>query len=114
MIHVMEGEWSILDQTTYVDCSRLYALINYRETAPIDVPLEEISHKPLPDVHSTRYKQADLSLPILLCPGMKNPHNKPYRMLDGRHRFLKALQGNLYTIPAYLVLEQDVLRFLRT
>ena len=50
-----------------------------------------------------RFKAADPSLPGLLAP-VKNPADKPYRMLDGRRRLWKqadlgAREGLFYVFP---------------
>jgi hypothetical protein len=53
--------------------------------------------------NSERFKTADPDYPGLLAP-VKNPANKPYRMLDGRRRMWKledagARGGSFYVFP---------------
>ena len=50
-----------------------------------------------------RYAQADTSFPGIVSP-VKNPLNKPYRLLDGRRRMWKLqdmgeTEGSFYVIP---------------
>lgn len=57
-----------------------------------------------------RFRDADPSFPGILSP-LRNPDNKPYRMLDGRRRMWKqqdagATEGSFYVIP-----EPEVYRF---
>ena len=76
---------------------------------PQTVPFDEIWHairRPGQEQHirqTERFKAADPSFPGLLAP-VKNPADKPYRMLDGRRRLWKqedlgAREGLFYIFP---------------
>ena len=56
-----------------------------------------------------RYQNADTSIPGILSP-VKNPDNKPYRMIDGRRRMWKLQDqqkdsGLFYVLPEELLME---------
>jgi len=112
----MDGDWSILDVDAYVDCRDLYNLVKTRGIDTEVVPINAIYHKPLCNISKTqgRYLNADISLPVLLCTGTSTPNDRTYRMLDGRHRLLKAISHGHSSILAYVVSKQDVMKFVRT
>ena len=54
-------------------------------------------------IETDRYRNADTTFPGLLAV-LPNPGNKPYRMLDGRHRLWKMqneglVEGDFYIVP---------------
>lgn len=112
----MDGDWSILDVDAYVDCRDLYNLVKTRGIKAEDITIDSIHHKPLCSISKSqgRYLNANISLPVLLCEDMPTPDNKTYRMLDGRHRLLKAVSHGHSSIPAYVVSKEDVMKFVRT
>jgi len=114
MIHTMRDEWSVFASGAYIDCRKIYAFIKNKEGyRPEKVAVRDISHKPLDaiDTASVRYLSAKHDSPVLLCFGMRNPHKKPYRMLDGRHRLLKCLNLGFDHVSAYIVPEHVSLKF---
>lgn len=113
---MMDGDWAILDVDAYVDCRELYRLVKARKLQPQAISIDDIAHKPLCSINETqgRYIKANTLLPVLLCSDMPSPDNKAYRMLDGRHRLLKAKADGLISIQAYVVSKQDVMKFVRT
>lgn len=113
MIHIMDGDWSILDEDTQLDCMPLYRLSKARKAKPIEIPVHEVAYKPTDSISSVsiRYLMADVNQPSLLCIGMGNPYGKPYRMLDGRHRLLKRINKGQSTVLAYVVEEEDAMKF---
>lgn len=116
MLHIMTGEWAILERDSYIDCTPLYKLAKSRRLTPYSIPLASISHKPLEDISLTskRYILADTEQPSIVCLGMQNPHGKPYRMLDGRHRLLKRINEGKTSSLSYVLPVKDVIRFIRT
>lgn len=112
----MNGDWSVLEVDAYVDCRSLYALVETRKLQPQTVLIHDIDYKPLSDIQQTqgRYIRADIDLPVLVCPDMPTPNDRPYRMLDGRHRLLKAKTLGNTTVQAYVVLQEDVMKFIKT
>lgn len=88
----MEGEWAVGNFEGIINVSRLWSYIKTHNIQPEDIPYELISHKPLDvDISSARFQLADTSFPLIVVRGMTNPHSKPYRLIDGRHRLVKLL-----------------------
>lgn len=111
MIHILEDEWSLGGISGSIDTRKLWAYVKYKQMDAVDVHLTDISHKPLEDINTgdNRYILADISYPLLIVKGMVNPHNKPYRMIDGRHRLLKHKLLNNNYVPCYVLLLDEVL-----
>gem|GEM_PF-2501591 len=57
-----------------------------------------------------RYRQADPSYPGIIAR-VKNPANKPYRMLDGRRRMWKLQDAGETEAPYYVFNEPDAFKF---
>ena len=76
--------------------------------------MNDIGHVPYGDIdqEGSRYKNADITLPCLVVEGMENPHNKPYRMIDGRHRLLKSANNNIMEIVAYVLDRSQAVKFI--
>lgn len=113
MNHVMDGQWTLPNRCPLVIPVKLvWALIRYRELQYEVVDIDLIGYKPLDiDTNSPRYFMADLDYPVILVKGMPNPMNKPYRMIDGRHRLLKTINNGDTSIRAFVLTEKDVERF---
>ena len=115
MIHILDKEWSIIDIPMAIDCRQIYSILKYNNTIPQLVPIKDIGHKPIDgiDKEDVRYLNANLNLPAILVRGMRNPVNKPYRMIDGRHRILKAKENNIPDLLAYVIEEKQALKHLQ-
>jgi hypothetical protein len=115
MLHMMEGEWSVLQVDSAIDCTQLYKLAKSRGLVPQEIPIESVSHKPLSNIKpsSGRYIAARVFQPSVVCFGMINPHNKPYRMLDGRHRLLKRMNEGYTSVLSYVLQVEDVIKFVQ-
>ncbi len=114
MIHMMDGDWQIFNVPTQIDCSKVYKWINLKNIEPVSINIGDIGHKTIKTIETrgSRYKQADLNLPGIVVKGMKNPVDKPYRMIDGRHRLLKAQTSGRSYVLVYVIDEEQVLRFI--
>ena len=51
----------------------------------------------------SRYEYADPTYPGILCENGPNPHNLPYRMVDGSHRIIKLIQNGFHTSSFYII-----------
>jgi len=115
MIHVMDGEWCVFGEETYIDCLSLYRYVKMKGYQPITIDLDMVAYKPTDeiDVRSRRYTQANLDQPALVASGMPNPIKKPLRMLDGRHRVCKAVIMGKSTILAFVVTADEAYKFVQ-
>lgn len=115
MIHIMEDEWAIIDIPTFIDCSEVYAWLDYKKVKPQQIKIKDIGHKPISliDTQSQRYLLANLNLPGIVVKSMKNPSEKPYRMIDGRHRLKKSMDNNKNSILVYVISEDQAHKFIK-
>lgn len=112
MKHIMTGEWK-LDNTPdmFINVLQVIQYIQYKQIQPEPINISDISHKELDsiDITEARYLTANINYPIIVVKGMQNPHNKMYRMIDGRHRLLKQINNK--TINAYVLKKADISKF---
>ena len=115
MIHIMEDEWSIIDIPTFINCCEVYTWINYKKIKPQQIKIADIGHKPVSFIEkqSQRYMSANLKLPGIVVKSMKNPTEKPYRMIDGRHRLKKSIDNNKNSILVYVITEHQAHKFIK-
>lgn len=114
MMHVAKREWRIIGcRDRSINVYSLYKAAKHFGTPPVNVRIEQIAHKPLGsiDVAHSRYKEADPSQPVLLVDGLDNPLNRRYRMVDGRHRLLKVLNGGGMSIPAFVFSVEEFFKY---
>ncbi len=115
MIHIMDGDWEILDHPTIIDCKEVYYWIEKNHIEPELVSIPDIGYKTLSTIRqdSLRYVNANMALPCIVVKGMTNPEGKPYRMIDGRHRLLKCLTYCKSSILCYVIDNKDAIKFIR-
>jgi hypothetical protein len=115
MIHVMEDSWSFLDVSAAIYCSEVYQWVHLKKIPATEILIEDIGYKPVSAISckDVRYKAADLMLPALVVKGMENPLGKPYRLIDGRHRLLKAFHSGVPSLLAHTLTREDALKFIR-
>lgn len=109
--HPCVGPNRVLDFDGFFRVSEIFAYIEEAALQPQTVAFSDIWHQlhypeerergTRPD--DPRYQAADTSFPGILA-AVKNPGNKPYRMLDGRRRMWKleeagATEGKFHIIP---------------
>ncbi len=91
--------------------------IEVTEMEPETVPFSDIWHQ----IHrpgereniiqiDARYQQVDINIPGILAP-IKNPKNKPFRLLDGRRRLWKRQEAGKSEGLFYVIPEEEVFRF---
>jgi hypothetical protein len=115
VIHVLDKEWSILGIPMAINCQEIYSLLKYEGAVPQLISIKDIGHKPIDliDKEDIRYLNANLNLPAIVVRGMQNPLNKPYRMIDGRHRILKAKENKIPELLTYVIDEKRALKHMQ-
>lgn len=111
----MDGEWEYKKiGPSKINITKLFGLIKNRKLEPICLNINDIAYKSLDsiDVHGVRYKVADENFPLIVVQDMENPHNKKYRMIDGRHRLKKQLNSGNTELLFYVLKESDVLPYI--
>ena len=109
--HPCVGPNRVLDFDGFFRTSEIFAYIEETEPQPQTVAFSDIWHQlhyPGEKEQGTRqddsrYQDADTTFPGILAQ-IRNPDNKPYRMLDGRRRMWKqeangAAEGLFHVIP---------------
>lgn len=115
MRHWLVDDWSINELNAYIDCKELYDWAKYKRMVPETVLISDIGYVSLNDIDQkgSRYINAEISLPGIVVKGMENPHYKPYRMIDGRHRILKSLNNNIMDVKVYVLERDQALKFIK-
>lgn len=114
MKHIMTGEWKIPGSPDMmIDCCEVIQYINFKNIKSKEIDINEISHKPLDciDQEDSRYILANINFPGIVVNGMHNPHNKQYRMIDGRHRLLKTINIGKKTFCTYVLDPIEIKKF---
>jgi hypothetical protein len=109
--HPCVGQNRVLDFDGFFMTSEIFAYIEETGLQPQTVAFSDIWHQihyPGEKEQGTReddprFRQADTAFPGILA-AIRNPENKPYRMLDGRRRMWKlentgATEGLFHVIP---------------
>lgn len=111
MYHIMEGDWAITSERLIIPIRKVVDWINYKNISSTELDIDLIAHKELPDPLCIRYHVASLNYPGIVVEGMKNPLSKPYRLIDGRHRLLKAINNGDKEFSVYVLQQSEVERF---
>lgn len=115
MRHWLVEEWAINPGDMHlIDCSRVYSYIDFMGYNPTSIPIEDISYKKINDDASARLRieLADINQPGILVEDMINPHDKKYRLIDGKHRIYKNTQLGFKFFKAFLLSKEEVLNFI--
>jgi hypothetical protein len=115
MIHVMKDEWAVLNIDTIIDCAEVYNWIYYKQLTPQLVMIKDIGHKPTSLIkrEDQRYINAKVNLSGIVVKNMGNPEGKPYRMMDGRHRLLKAKNAGNPSLLVYVLNREQIMKFIK-
>jgi hypothetical protein len=115
MIHVLTNEWKLPNfPDAIINSMNLYSIIKFRKMKHTYVDIDKISYKPLETINQkeTRYIEVDPDYPCIVATRMHNPHNKTYRLIDGRHRLLKTVNNKQYVLKCFILDFDDVKKFL--
>jgi hypothetical protein len=96
-----------------INCRSVYEYIKFKKYNFEMVCVQDIGYKELDSSSITLMKinRSNPNLPCILVKGMKNPMNKPYRMIDGRHRLQKAINEKALYIKAFVIPEKEIMKF---
>lgn len=114
-MHWFTDEWVLPNmETTYVLPVNpvIFNYIKISKICPVLIDFSLVSHKSLDDRDTIRYSQANTVYPMIVSK-MHNPHDLPYRMLDGRHRIHKLKEQNHSSGMFYIIPEEIVMLNLR-
>lgn len=116
MIHIIDEDWSLQGSSNlFVDCARVYSYIKMKKLLPETIDIDLIAHKDVKSISrdSLRYIRADLDLPGIVAKGMENPFMKEYRMIDGRHRLVKAIEQGKKEFNSYVLCREEIIKFVQ-
>ena len=95
-------DWSIDGREGRVPL-RVFDDLLFNETTKI--PLSQISWKCKDDIVLKDYDHVDVNLPCILVKTFKNPHNLPFRAIDGSHKLCK-LKNNGNEMANALIMDE--------
>ena len=55
-----------------------------------------------------RYENCNIKIPVIICQGIRNPKNKAYSVLDGRHRMQKMVDTGVTEAKCIVVQYDDI------
>lgn len=116
MRHWLVGDWAIEPGDMHlINCSRVYSYIEFMDYEPEFISIDKISYKEMRDDYNTmiRLDLANVNEPGILVKDMINPHNKEYRLIDGRHRIHKNILSGSKFFKAYVITKEEVLNFIQ-
>lgn len=111
--HPCVGKNRVLEFDGFFDLQSLIEWINETGLKPQTIKFEDIWRQSHFDGESEfalktdRFKNADTQFPGILAQ-LPNPSNKPYRMLDGRHRLWKMQSQGLLQSAYYVIPDHEV------
>ena len=111
------GDWSIseADYDEFIDLRFIRPLLNKDR-------LKTIDHKDIcwkgedfkDDVrNSAKYSNCKISYPGILVKGAKNPKNRKYRMIDGKHRITKMYDKDIHKSLFYVFDFEEIKKYIR-
>lgn len=108
-MHWFINDWAIDDQIYKIPSWLCFNYTKIKKLTPVKLNFEEIAFRSDVDVESSRYAKANLKYPMMVSI-MKNPLNKKYRLIDGRHRLYKLIEngskeGYFYIIPEEFIMQ---------
>jgi hypothetical protein len=110
----MEGEWEFAGiGNSKINIRSVIQWINYKKYTASILDISSIAYKPIDSIQhdDTRFKISNLKYPLIVVAGMPNPHNKDYRLIDGRHRLLHLILSCRLNANCYILTLEDVLPF---
>lgn len=110
----MTGDWKLPGSPDMmIDSCEVIQYINFKKIKPQYIDIKDISHKPLKtiDQENSRYILANINFPGIVVNGMHNPHNKQYRMIDGRHRLLKTINNGSEEFYTFVLNPVEIKKF---
>lgn len=113
-MYYLTGEWTtrrIGDKA--IDVESVIEYINENNVQPIQMSLLNIACRDLDvDTKSNRYKMASTSYPLIVVSRLPNPLNRPYTLIDGRHRLHKILEQGKTDAKVYALKGTDIEEFI--
>lgn len=108
-MHWVCDEWGIDDNVYTLDEKLLFNYIKIKKLSPISLEFINVAYRNDVDRECFRFKLANIKYPMIVSEIM-NPYNRPYRLLDGKHRIHKLIdqgisRGFFYNIPREFVLK---------
>jgi len=107
--HIIDG-WVNNDNNFIIECKEVYDWISYKKIKPKYISNSNIKCNNLNLItnEDMRYILADLNL-----PGIVIKIKEHYKMIDGRHRLKKSLDEGRDCILAYVITEEQALKFVK-
>ena len=90
------GDWSLFENVSGIDLVKIKYLLqetqilNHEDIAwkGMDLPEEMVTNECI-CCDGLRYLECNIKYPCIVLNNAVNPHNKKYRLIDGKHRMAK-------------------------
>lgn len=111
-MHWFSDGWQIDDNIYTLDEKLLFNYVKINKTIATVINFDDIAYRTDIDRGSYRYFKANVSYPLMVTQ-MSNPYNKPYRLIDGKHRIHKLMDQGLTQSACYMIPSEFVLKNLK-
>mgnify|MGYP001181228845 len=104
------GDWRLFENVNHIDLERIKYLLTETQTLNhediawkgMDLPEEMVTNECI-CCDGLRYLECDIKYPCIVLNNAVNPHNKKYRLIDGKHRMAKMRQLDITSSKFYVL-----------
>ena len=104
------GDWRLFENINHIDLERIKYLLTETQTLNhediawkgMDLPEEMVTNECI-CCDGLRYLECDIKYPCIVLNNAVNPHNKKYRLIDGKHRMAKMRQLDITSSKFYVL-----------
>jgi len=110
-----QDDWRISEDQDMKVGVRIKDLIRFcKDTTEIE--LDQIAyvgmHMPYNEFYQqSEYRDVDISYPGIVVPGIRNPPNLPYLLIDGRHRITKMKILGMTSSKFYVISKDQLYQY---
>ena len=104
------GDWRLFENISAIDLEKIRYLLTETQTLNhediawkgMDLPEEMVTNECI-CCDGLRYLECDIKYPCIVLNNAVNPHNKKYRLIDGKHRMAKMRQLGITSSKFYVL-----------
>tara|TARA_A100000164_G_C21654585_1_gene651939 strand:+ start:377 stop:790 length:414 start_codon:yes stop_codon:yes gene_type:complete len=104
------GDWRLFENINHIDLERINYLLTETQTLNhediawkgMDLPEEMVTNECI-CCDGLRYLECNIKYPCIVLNNAVNPHNKKYRLIDGKHRMAKMRKQGITSSKFYVL-----------
>lgn len=104
------GDWRLFENINHIDLERINYLLTETQTLNhediawkgMDLPEEMVTNECI-CCDGLRYLECNIKYPCIVLNNAVNPHNKKYRLIDGKHRMAKMRKRGITSSEFYVL-----------